>query len=411
MNVLYISSVCSQENMEEIFKAISDKSGIAIQKFHRLLLEGFANENFCYVETLSTIPVSPEIHKKRFWYLKSDRKNGVIYNYIPIINFPVLKNSIVFVYSFFKLLFWKFPENKSSDKIIICDVLSFSVSTAAQLAFKLRGISVTGLFTDIPGINVRRESVFKKIFNHFRLMLLNHYDGYILLTRQMNGLVNRRKKPFIIMEGLADSTMAKVENTINNKFNNKVIIYAGGLYERYGIKKLVEAFIKLNDNDIELNLYGEGPLIPFIKEIAKTDVRIQYKGVVPNSVVVKDQIAATLLVNPRPSMEEFSKYSFPSKNIEYMASGTPLATTLLPGMPTEYLPYIYLFRDESVNGIYLTLQELLEKSQKELNEFGLRAKEFILENKNNIAQAKKIMNFFSGGLLTGSPAKSEDEAV
>ena len=76
-----------------------------------------------------------------------------------------------------------------------------------------------------------------------------------------------------------------------------------------------------------------------------------------------------------------------------MVSGTPMVTTLLPGMPIEYTQFVYLFHDESVNGIYLTLRSLLKKSRKELHEFGLLAKQFALGNKSNIKQSERVLNF------------------
>ena len=36
--------------------------------------------------------------------------------------------------------------------------------------------------------------------------------------------------------------------------------------------------------------------------------------------IVKEEKKSTLLVNPRFTNEEYTKYSFPSKNMEYMAS-------------------------------------------------------------------------------------------
>ena len=65
-------------------------------------------------------------------------------------------------------------------------------------------------------------------------------------------------------------------------------------------------------------------------------------GCVTNDEIVRLQCEATLLVNPRPSDKEFCKYSFPSKTIEYMASGTPVLMTKLPGVPdgilTTFIP-------------------------------------------------------------------------
>ena len=76
-----------------------------------------------------------------------------------------------------------------------------------------------------------------------------------------------------------------------------------------------------------------------------------------------------------------------------MASGTPIMTTLLPGMPIEYIPFVYLFTDESIDGIYQTLNNLLLKPKEELSEFGFHAKQFVLENKSNYIQAKRLLSF------------------
>ena len=116
-------------------------------------------------------------------------------------------------------------------------------------------------------------------------------------------------------------------------------------------------------------------------------------GVAPNSDIVKAELKATLLVNPRPTNEEYTKYSFPSKNMEYMASGTPVLTTELPGMPEDHKPYVFFIKDETADGIAETLRNVLEKTPEQLHSFGLSAKDFILKEKNNISQAKKVLDF------------------
>ena len=101
------------------------------------------------------------------------------------------------------------------------------------------------------------------------------------------------------------------------------------------------------------------------------------------------------MVNPRLSNEEYTKYSFPSKNIEYLVSGTPALTSSLPGMPKEYLDYFYLIEDETEIGIESKLREVLQKSVLELSEFGEKARKFVIENKNNVTQTEKFLKIFS----------------
>ena len=156
---------------------------------------------------------------------------------------------------------------------------------------------------------------------------------------------------------------------------------------------LIEAFLLLDMEDVALSLYGDGPLIPFIKECERKDKRLHYYGVQPNEKIVEEELRATLLVNPRPTTEKFTKYSFPSKNMEYMVSGTPLLTTQLPGMPQEYYPYVYLFEKESVDGYLSKLSEILALPRKELLKRGCEARKFVLGRKNNIAQSNKLLDF------------------
>jgi glycosyltransferase involved in cell wall biosynthesis len=109
-----------------------------------------------------------------------------------------------------------------------------------------------------------------------------------------------------------------------------------------------------------------------------------------NESVVEEQLRATLPVNPRPTAETFTKYSLPSKNMEYMASGTPLLTTLLPGMPKEYLRYVYVLGDESPAGIAAEIDGLLALDLLQLRYKGQEAKEFALKRQNKVVQARRV---------------------
>ena len=86
------------------------------------------------------------------------------------------------------------------------------------------------------------------------------------------------------------------------------------------------------------------------------------------------------------------KYSFPSKTMEYMSTGTPVLTTVLPGMPKEYHPHVYLLEDESAEGISQRLRELMALSEEELFQKGLSGRDFVLDKRNNVIQAKKILD-------------------
>lgn len=404
MKILYVSSLCSDKYFKNIFENSRVKPQQQAQKFHSLLSKGLIElTDDLYV--LSRPPIQRSKHKIEHLKTKGNLKSGscsITYNHLKVLNIVVLKQFLLFCTSFFYALKWGL-KNRKQEKAIFFDPLNLSISVAAMLVAKILNVKSVAIVTDIP--DFMEEYTFKKksfinratskCYTGICNFLLHKYDYYILLTEQMNEVINFSKKPYIVMEGLVDSQMKNTMNLLDYKYNEKIVIYAGALYEKYGVKKLIDAFMKLKDSDVKLWLYGAGEMEDYVKKCEKEDYRIKYFGVVPNELIVKEQLKATLLVNPRPSYEDFTKYSFPSKNMEYMVSGTPILTTRLQGMPSEYNKYVYLIEDETVSGVKSALETILGKNREELHEQGVKAKEFVISEKNNQVQASKIINFIS----------------
>ncbi len=395
LNVLYLSAVCTNRLLDQLFKNARVKPQLAAQKFHRLLVEGLQTNPNTRVTAITNIPVSRASHSRVIWCPRSEEQNGVRYSYIPFINLPFLKGPIVFLFSFVRVLMQ--PILKADKTMVLCDTLNLSMSIAARLATYVTRQRCIGTVTDIPGQIVAKEGVpvnlSSRIYHYLSRWSLSRFDGYVLLTRQMNELVNPRKKPFMIMEGLVDIQEKNREHDPHLKTDKKIVLYAGGLFAKYGVKNLIDAFLLVQDPRAELHLYGRGKMEDEIIAIAKETEKVVFHGIVPNNVVVEALLKAVISVNPRPTTEEFTKYSFPSKNMEYMVSGTPLITTRLPGMPNEYLNHVYLFEEETVMGMAKCLEEKLALPEIERQDFGAKAKEFVLREKNNVKQGARIINF------------------
>jgi glycosyltransferase involved in cell wall biosynthesis len=390
MNILYVSTLCSDRLIKELFDA-GYKPIQAIQKFNKLLVNGLA-ENGCDLYALTEIPktVGP-----RFLKRKRETENGIAFTYCRKIDIKLFYNLYMFLSGFFLTLRWGLKHRDQS--VAIMDVLQTEFCSGALYACKLLRIKTVAVVTDLPGLPGMLAGTRRTFIHRFVEKAINRYansfDAYILLTEQMNEVVNLKGRPYMIMEGLVDVNMADAGATVNGD-GRKIVIYAGGLYEEYGIKYLIDGFKMLDDKDAELHLFGHGPMVNEIEEEIKRDGRIRFFGIVHNSKVVEAELQATLLVNPRPTVEDFTKYSFPSKNMEYMVSGTPVLTTNLPGMPKEYHDYVYLLEDESAQGVSQVLKKLLvDTPASELKDKGLSAKQFVLKNKNNIFQSKRVIDF------------------
>ena len=146
-----------------------------------------------------------------------------------------------------------------------------------------------------------------------------------------------------------------------------------------------------NIPDTRLVIYGPGDYVEELKAIAEKDPRVQYGGMLLSAQVVEKEMEASLLINPRPTDEEYVRYSFPSKTMEYMASATPVLTTRLPGMPKEYYPYVNFIDDESPRGIARALEAVFSRTEADLGRQGQAARDFVLKERNNRVQAGKIL--------------------
>lgn len=395
MKLVYLSALSSSRMIEDLHKQSGGDPGFAVQKFNRLLARGLS-ENGNAVTILSAPPIGRHNSKRIWWNIKEESEDGLVYHYMPFVNLPVIRQLFLTIGTYLKVR--KLTRKKHIDAFV-CDVLNAGLCAAAIKACNHTKTQIVGVMTDMPGLMVRFGKDQKMPFITRKATKLmkwsfDNYDKFVFLTEAMNE-VNTHQRPFIIMEGMSDTAMA-TRVTVMNKGGVRVVMYAGGLHERYGLKKLVEAFMLLGDDNLRLDIYGSGPFLEDLQtRYCKKDARIRYMGVAPNQEVVQAELNATLLVNPRPTDEEFTKYSFPSKNIEYMASGTPLLTTKLPGMPDEYYPYVFLIKDESVDGYARALKDALSHSDEELYLLGETAKAFVLNKKNYLEQAKRVAKLIS----------------
>lgn len=100
-------------------------------------------------------------------------------------------------------------------------------------------------------------------------------------------------------------------------------------------------------------------------------------------------------MNPRKGDEEFTKYSFPSKIMEYMMSGRPVLCFKLPGMPEEYDAYLNYFKGTSPEQMAEEILRLCTAGEDYLNQQGEKARAFVLNHKNSRVQTQKMIRMIT----------------
>ena len=383
MHIVYAVSTCSNKVYRQLFAHVEKKPAYHIQKYHRLMIEGLAAN--AKVDVVANAPVNPSVMDQQVIFLPDETEGGACYHYIPAIRNPYIKLACVGLGTFFKTLFLL-----RKDSAVVVDCLNRVAALAGLLAAKVRRCRCVCIVTDLPdllgsGKNPTRVSNF----------IIRHSTDYVLLTQAMNEYLGNTAKPYVVLEGQSDVTMRDHIPSLDQKLQPRVCMYAGCISKLYGLGNLVDGFCMADIPDVQLHLYGP---CDFVEELKELEPRVHYGGMLLNTEVVEKEMEATLLVNPRPTIgHEYVKYSFPSKTMEYMSTGTPVLTTKLPGMPPEYHPHVYFIEDETPAGVAGALKSVLAQSDEELFAKGLAARDFILNNRNNVIQARKILDMLKKG--------------
>ncbi|WP_309085437.1 glycosyltransferase [Chelativorans sp.] len=250
------------------------------------------------------------------------------------------------------------------------------------------------ILPDLPefmGEGGRLYTIAKAIESRVFYVLVKRVDAFVVLTRFMAEKLGLEPGTFTVVEGIADDALAG-EGPPPLPTRGRIFLYTGTLASRYGVMDLVNAFKAVRAPDAELWICGEGDSKDQIEWAAQQDTRIRFFGQVPRDEARRLQSQATVLVNPRTPAGEFTKYSFPSKTMEYMASGRPVLMHRLPGMPEDYVPYFIQPSEPTVESLATAMEDLAAWDTDRLATFGARSRAFVLREKNAVAQCRKIVD-------------------
>ena len=217
-------------------------------------------------------------------------------------------------------------------------------------------------------------------------------DKFVLLTSQMTERIPEALGKYLVVEGIA-TLKEKGAQPVFKAEQPRTLLYTGVLEDYAGIRLLVDAFMNVNRSDIQLIICGSGSDEAYVRRAMASDPRIDFRGRVDREEAVKLQRECTLLINPRQPNGGITKYSFPSKTMEYMTSGTPMIGYHLEGIPKEYYEYMYSPCDLSKASLTECIYNALLLSDEDLKEKARKAYEFVTQKKNSKEQVKRIINF------------------
>ncbi len=398
MKIYYTGNLCRDERFNDIVKKSKSKPSAAGLVFENMLLSGFRGIDDLQIDVRTYINQASFPNGKDLFVLPKTEllECGYKAKIIPTVNINGLKQFFFKFFGFFDAFFWM-RKNRGVDACYLTYSVYGFMNSWALFWAKHYKIPTCAIVPDLPcnHFEIRHVSGIKKFFSDSflkdSLKCQEKFDAYVLLTEQMKEKINACRDNYIVVEGICTPGVFPTLTGDTEK-KEKAVMYAGMLCKKHRTDMLVDSFMRVK-GEYKLWLFGSGDAEEYIKECAKKDDRIVYFGRVPRETVLEYELRASLLVNVRDTAEQYTRYSFPSKTMEYMSSGTPLLTTRLSGIPREYFDHVYTLEDETTEGLAKVLCDILALPQAELSKKGRGAKQFVADNKNLHVQARKIYDF------------------
>jgi glycosyltransferase involved in cell wall biosynthesis len=320
---------------------------------------------------------------------------GIPVTLLPYINLPFIKLVQIGIQAFVFLIASGIRialHSRGAPKLVaLCYNASLPFGPFVLLAARLTGTVAVVTLNDVfvPG-QLIPNNVWRRLDFATMKSILPRFDGFIAVTDRIMAELAPGRTYIRVEGGISENLLRERLGTRQNHIHNFVIGVAGSLTKANGILEILEAFQLLEGEKWRLRIAGSGPLKADVERAIALDQRIEWLGSIPFASVLDLYCEADVLVNMRLTKKIKSDFFFPSKMMEYLASGTPVITTCTGHTEEEYGRFAFLLRDESPAGLATLIREVASKSPDELTTFGARARAYMCAHKSWRVQGRRI---------------------
>jgi glycosyltransferase involved in cell wall biosynthesis len=331
-------------------------------------------------------------------------ENGQEVTFVPFVNLPVVKYLTISALTAIYLMGWAWRCRKSR-RIIYTFNLSLPSGVFTLAAARLTRSKAVVSLNDInePGETVP-NSLGRRIDYAIQRWVIPKYDGHIVVSDAMMSDFAPGRNYVRVEGGITPYVVTATEARKSPRQSPSepfVMVAAGSLDAANGIPLMLAAMKHIPGSHISLRIAGNGPLLNQVRAAATDDPRIQYAGYLSFSEVLALYTQADLLLNIRITKSISTRYFFPSKLMEYLASGTPVVTTRTGRVSTEFSDAAVFLDDETPEALAKLLTLTAARDPRILLEIGERARDKMLRSKTWALQGRKVADYLRG-VATGS---------
>jgi glycosyltransferase involved in cell wall biosynthesis len=335
---------------------------------------------------------------KTLWAKGADFQTpeGIPVHLVPFLNLTPLKQLMIGVMTTLSLLQWNWRHRRTPHRIVCTYNLTVPPGIFVWLGARLGRARVVVLLCDVnvPGQTVP-NTVPTRLDWRMQQWLIPKFDGWIsVCDAAMEDLAPGRQ--YLRMEGgispEAVQRISRRDDARRNPTQPFTMVAAGRIDETNGFHIMLEA-MKVLPSNFRLIIAGIGPLRATAESAAARDPRIEYRGLLPFDQVLDLYFQADLLLNVRVTRALHTRYFFPSKFMEYAASGTPVLTTATGHIPTEFADFVYILEDETPSGLARLIQQIASEPTSARAERARGAQRYMFANKTWAAQSRRVYDY------------------
>jgi len=255
------------------------------------------------------------------------------------------------------------------------------------------------LLLDSPNLGVPLHR-WKRFRRRFKPMytpdseMIWRFDACIGLSRFTERYFKPRNVPFLWMPG--GCTPARVDQPSSRRFEERNgsmrLGYFGALADHAGVRPMISNVLDSNI-PASLELCGYGKLCQTVDELARSNARLKFHGLLTPGECLSFGRSCDVLINPRPATHG-NENNFSSKLFDYALTGRAILTSKLSGVEEVLGPEAFYFDPNDFDrSLRMSLLEVAATQREELDRRGAAIRQRVITAFSWPTQGARLASF------------------
>jgi glycosyltransferase involved in cell wall biosynthesis len=377
----------------------------ASQVFQGELVFSLQKAGLPSIDVLSIEPIPAFPRSRRLLGRRGVLKaaHGIQVRLLPFFNVHPLKAITVAAATFARLVLWAW-QRRGRKRLIYCVNLTMPPGMALLAAARVTRSRIMASLLDVwrPGELVP-DTWARRLDYRLQRFLIPRLDGLCVVSDAIARDLAPGRTVCRVEGGIVPASFPPMPESQSGPSVSSGpfrVVLAGAMEEYNGVQLALAAF-ELLDGHYELVVAGRGSYDDIVQRAATANPRIRWKGYIPFADLLQEYRSADLLLNVRVTTTIDTRYFFPSKLMELLASGTPVLSTCTGHVEEEFASVLYLLREETPAGLAAAIAAIANDPERRAR--GARAREFMLQNKTWDAQGQRLLRYIRDEVFAERP--------